>query len=786
VVVGVPTANRNRPELAGLIGFFVNTLVLRVDLSGSPTFADVLERVRTHALAAYANQDLPFEKLVEELAPVRDLSRNPLVQVIFQLFEAGATAEAAALQAGMTFPSRTSLFDLRVDLAPGPDGLVSRLEYDVDLFDRATMEALVRRYLRLLEQVAFDAGAAIDAYDLMDDHEPGGLDRFAGPVAAVPERWVHQLVADQAARTPAAVAVVDGARSVTFAELDAQSDRLARHLREIGVEPGSVVAVCLPRAAELVVALLGVLKAGAAYLPLEIDLPPGRIAFMIADARAEVVVTTAGRADAFAELRAVVDIGGEEFGGDGGGDDGAVAWPEVSGSDPAWVLYTSGSSGRPKGVIGTHVGLANRIAWGASAQPFDADDVACAKSRIGFVDAVCELFAPLVAGVPVVLVDDATAGDPAALADLIVAEGVTRLVAVPSLLRVLAEVAGDTLARSRLRLVNSSGEPLSATDVRALRRILPECELWNIYGSTEVAADATAHRVERLDAERVPIGRPLDNVTIELRDPSGALVPSGAVGEIVVGGVGVSPGYLGHAATENDRFSAGSYRTGDLGRWRPDGTLEHHGRADRQLKIRGIRVEPDELEHALMAHPHVAEAAAVARAGTDGPALAAYYTATHPTSPDELRAHLAADLPSHLIPTHLTELPSLPRLANGKLDRRTLAQLEPVKPASSAESSGEPPATPEERVVAEVFAQLTGAPDVSRDDDFFALGGHSLLATRAVSRIGQRLGTSIELRLIFEHGSVASLAAAIAALDRTEAAPALPIGRVDRERFRLG
>jgi pristinamycin I synthase-3/4 len=644
------------------------------------------------------------------------------------------------------------------------------------------MDRLVQRYLRLLDQVAADPRRPIAGYELLGDDERRQLAEFSGSRAPLPERWAHELVCDQAARTPDAVAVVDasGART-TFAELDARSDRLARHLATLGVGRGSVVGLCLPRDARLVVALLAVLKAGGAYLPLESDLPAARLAFMAEDAGAKLVLTTSSAHQAVPDGPTAVDIDAVPSDVVSGG----LGLPVVAGGDVAWVLYTSGSSGRPKGVTGTHVGLANRIAWGARAQPFAGDEVACAKSRLGFVDAVCELFAPLAAGVPVVLVDDAVAADPLALAELVVRERVTRLVAVPSLLRVLSDVAAAALARSRLRLITASGEPLTATDVRALRRVLPDCELWNIYGCTEVAADATAHRVDRLDGERVPIGRPLDNVTIELHDPAGELVALGAIGEIVVGGLGVSPGYLGHARAEGHRFTAdGRYRTGDLGRWRPDGTLEHHGRADRQLKIRGVRVEPDELEHALKRHPHIADAAVTTQPGPDGPALAAFYTTTTPITTDELRAHLTDHLPTNLIPTHLTELPHLPHLPNGKTDHHTLARMQPAP--AGPESAHEPPRTPEERAVAETFGELTGTDRVGRQDDFFALGGHSLLATRAVSRLGERLGKVIELRLIFEHRTVADFAAAVAALEDAGAAPLPRIRRVDRERFRVG
>ena len=748
VVVGSPIANRNRVETEPLIGFFVNTLVLRVDLVGRrPLRASSSTACATVALDAYAHQDLPFEKLVEELAPERDLSRNPLFQVIFQLFES-----AEGRQAGLSLPSRTSLFDLRVDLAPGPGGLAGRVEYDADLFDAATIERLTGCFLRLLEQVAADPGRPIGDYALLGAEEREAVLALGrGERVALPAGWVHDWIA---AQDPAAVALIDpasGAR-VCFGELNARAERLARRLAGRGIGRGDVVGVSLPRSPDLVVALLSVLRAGAAYLPLEPDLPEGRRAFMATDAGVSLVLTN-------------TELDGEE-----------ADLPDLVGEDPAWVLYTSGSSGRPKGVPGTHLGLANRVNWGRHHQPWQRDDIAIAKSRLGFVDSVCELFAPLAAGIPVVLCDDTTAGDPLALAQLIARERVTALVTVPSLLALICDLAPETLVR--LRRINISGEPLPPALASTLTGRLPDAQLWNVYGTTEVAADATAHLITSTSGPRIPIGRPLDNTTIELHDSDGELVPLGATGEIVIGGHCTSPSYLGHAVTDNHRFHNHTYRTGDLGRWRPDGTLEHHGRADRQLKIRGARVEPDELEHALTNHPHIKEAAVVTRPTPDGPALAAYYATTAPLDAHNLRQHLTTELPAQLVPTHLVELPQLPHLPNGKLDRRSLTD----QPSPTTQHPTQPPQTPTEHAVAEIYAQLTTTQPINRHDDFFALGGHSLLATRAVARLSERLEKAIDLRLIFEHRTVAALAAAVDALD---ASPGTRIEPLDRERFRI-
>jgi amino acid adenylation domain-containing protein len=784
VVVGAPIANRNRAEIEGLIGFFVNTLVLRVDLSGNPTFDELLGRVRAVALAAYAHQDLPFEKLVEELRPERDLSRNPLVQVIFQLFEA-ADPGMRALETGISIPSRTSLFDLRVDLAPARNGLSGRIEYDVELFDQTTIEQFVGRYLRVLEQVADDPSRSIGSYELLTDEEHKLLGQWNGDAVPVPGVCVHELFSEVAGRLGERVAVVDGDGEHSFGVVEERSNQLAHHLMGLGVGVGDLVGVCLGRDVLLVVALLGVLKCGAAFVPLEPDLPSDRLRFMVEDAGVGVVLTRS-------ELAGVVPPGPRVVALDRDWPETAPVSGVVSGvglSGDAWVLYTSGSTGAPKGVRGSHGGLVNRLSWGWQARPFAEDEVCCLKTRLGFVDSVWELFGPLVAGVRLVVVPEDVVGDAVGLVELLVREGVTRLVVVPSLLSVLVDVAGERLRASRLAEVACSGEALSGELVRRFRAVLPGCRLVNLYGSTEVAADATCYVVEDEVGDRVPIGRPLQNMWVRVLGRAGELVPVGAVGELCVGGAGVSPGYVGHAAGQQERFIADPlagggrlYRTGDLGRWRRDGLLEYAGRRDRQVKVRGVRVEPEEVEQVLGEHPDVREAAVVAREGADGTELVGFLVAADGSAPtDAVRAYLHTRLPDQMIPAHLIPIDQLPRLPNGKTDRTTLTEK---RSPDAVKRSYDAPVTAEEQAVAEVFAELTGAGAVGRDDDFFALGGHSLLATRAVSRLSAQFERALPLQLLFEHPTVAGLARAISKLPAAYAPDSLSIARLDRERFR--
>jgi amino acid adenylation domain-containing protein len=448
--------------------------------------------------------------------------------------------------------------------------------------------------------------------------------------------------------------------------------------------------------------------------------------------------------------------------------DEATPPPRVSLDAAAWLLYTSGSSGFAKGVLGSHRGLLNRLVWGLREEPFGSGEVCCLKTRLSFVDSLWELLGPLVGGARLLVLGEEAVRDARVLAQVLVRERVTRLVAVPSLLASLVELAPGELAASRLRRVTSSGEPLSGELAERLLALVPGLRLLNLYGSTEVTADATWYPVPADQKEgRVPIGRPLANVRVRVLGPGGELVPVGAVGELHVGGAGLALGYHGRAAAETeqrflpDRFAPGErlYRTGDLARWRPDGQLEYLGRADRQLKVRGVRVEPGELEHALRSHEAVREAAVLARPGPDGPELIAYVELTQPdTSADTLRAHLRTSLPDQLLPTHLLPLPQLPRLPSGKIDRTTLTEHEPAA-AATAEST--PLRTTAERLVAEAYGEVLGVPAVGAYDDFFALGGHSLLATRLASALSSRFEIALPLAWVFEHPVVADFARAV-------------------------
>jgi surfactin family lipopeptide synthetase C len=746
LVVGAVVSGREAPldGIEAMVGLCINTIPVRVPLDGDRPAGAWLADLHRRQLEMRDYQHCALTSVHGWSGAPRG---RPLFESIF-IFENHAPAEQGRSAGGRAF-ERTN-YPLTVIVGVTPE-LTLRLLYDASVVEPDVVRRLAGRLVAVLGELGANAQRPLRELRATPAKERAALLALGrGREAPVPDRCVHELFDERAGLVPGAVALIDGDERVTFGELRRRSDGVAQRLRARGVDRG-IVGVFMERSADAVAAILGVLKAGAAYLPLEPGEPSERLRFMLADSEARLVVTTSSLVPSLADVD-VLAIDDP--------DDSLAEPPPAVVPGVAWVLFTSGSSGVPKGVLGSHVGLVNRLGWGLRVEPFVVGEVCCAKSRLGFVDSVCELFLPLVAGVPVVVADEQRLRDPRRLVELLVRERVSRLVAVPSLLRVMFEVCGRELAGSSLRSITASGEPLTGADVRRIRAVLPTCRVWNIYGCTEVAADATAHEVTGVE-ERVPIGRPMDNVTVQLLGPAGEPVPIGAIGEITIGGLGVSPGYVGHAAGHQDRFTtteAGrSYRTGDLGRWRADGTLEHLGRADRQIKIRGIRAEPGEIEHALTTHPNINHAAITTRVANGDTEIVAFYTG----DPDlhDLRRHLRAKLPEQLVPGHLVRLDELPHLPNGKLDREALA-----KHTTTTSRTFTAPRTAAEKAVADAFADVLGGPRAGALDDFFALGGHSLLATRLASALGARFDVDVPLGLIFEHPVVADLARAIEGL----------------------
>nr|WP_307793489.1 non-ribosomal peptide synthetase [Amycolatopsis sp. MtRt-6] len=733
IPLGTSIAGRTDAALDDLVGFFVNTLVLRVDTGGDPSFRDLVARVRDRSLDAYAHQDVPFERLVEALNPARSLAYHPLFQTMLA-WQNNAVADLALPGLAVAEePVRTGT--ARADLTffvgerPGhQSGIRGTAEYNSDVFDRSTVEALLERLRTLLAAVVADPDTRIGAVDLLTAAEHEQL--AAAPATPLPAETTAELFAAQVARTPDALALAFGSERLTYAELDTRATALARALLARGAGPERVVAVALPRSVDLVVALLAVLKTGAAYLPLDRNHPADRVELMLTDAAPHLVVAEDGFGD---RLVRPGDTGPEP------------AWPSISPDHPAYVIFTSGSTGRPKAVAGTQRALANRLRWGRDLAP----GVRVAKSALTFIDGSTELLGGLVAGDPVVLADDTTATDPLALAAFVRETGAQVLTVVPSLLDTFAEDAPAGAFDSVTTWI-TSGEPLSETLAEKVAARWPSAKLVNLYGCSEVAGDSLAQV-----CGPVAIGRPVANTRAYVLDAGLRPVPPGVRGELYLAGAGLARGYLGRPALTAERFVASPfepgermYRTGDLVRRRADGALEFLGRADQQIKIRGFRVEPGEVEAALTADASVTRAAVIARENR----LIAYVAPAG--DPVALRASLAARLPEYLVPSAIVVLPELPVNANGKLDRAAL-------PDPEVRASGRLARTPAEQALCELFADVLGVPAVGPDDGFFALGGHSLLATRLVSRIRALLGVEVPIRAVFDAPTPARLAAAL-------------------------
>jgi amino acid adenylation domain-containing protein len=773
VAVGSPIANRERGEVEGLIGFFVNMLVLRADLSGDPGFAELLERVRQVALGAYAHQGLPFEKLVEELRPDRDLRRTPLFQVSFQLLNVPAsTLDLAGLALRpVGFAARSAKFDVELALVDAGEALTGLLDYDADLFDAATLERLLAHLATLLAGAVAHPEARLSELPLLTRPERAQLvAEWNDTNALFPAAGarLHELFEAQARRAPEAVALVFEGEELGYRELDARANRLARALRRRGVETGTRVGLCVERSLEMVVALLGVLKAGGAYVPLDPGYPAERLAFMLEDARVPVLLTQERLLPILPE-------------GAGGVLCLDSQWDEVAGEsaeglglpfdadDLAYVIYTSGSTGRPKGVMNSHRGIVNRLLWVQAADPLTAEDRVLQKTPFSFDVSVWEFFWPLVTGARLVLARPGGHLDPGYLVELIREAGVTTAHFVPSLLEAFVDAA-EVESCTSLRRVICSGEALGAALAHRFVSRFPAGgapALHNFYGPTEAAVEVTAWRYDPASPlAAVPIGRPVANTWALVLDESLQPVPVGVPGELFLGGVQLARGYLGRPDLTAERFvpdpfaapgEGGSrlYRTGDQVRRQPGGEIVYLGRLDHQVKLRGVRIEMGEVEAALASLPEAGKSVVVAREDVPGdPRLVAYLTGEAPA--DELRRRLRERLPEAMVPSAFVYLDALPLTPSGKVDRKALpAPDRGLAPELVA------PRTAVEEALAEIWAEVLGVERVGVHDSFFELGGHSLLAVVLMARIEKRLGKTFPLATLFSAPTVAALAALV-------------------------
>ncbi|SFL14028.1 non-ribosomal peptide synthetase [Lysobacter sp. cf310] len=759
LVVGVGVANRRREELESLAGFFVNTLALRNDLSGNPSFRTLLAQVKDTTLGAYSHQDLPAERLIEELQPERSLSHAPLFQTMlfFQNFPAEESDLAGLSLVPVDFDTinpGTARSDLALFASEHEDGLALFFEYASDLFDAATVEAFSAHFQQLLRSIAENPDQRIGELEILPREERQRLLSEWNDTAldAPLDTPLHRLFERQAQRRPDAIAVECGAQRLSYAELDAQADALARALVARGAGPGQLVGLFVERSPRMLVGLLGVLKAGAAYVPMDPSYPAERLGYMVEDARMRLIVSERAlqaqlpSSDCEALWLDEVDA-----------VPGARVDSGVGPEDLAYVIFTSGSTGRPKGVQIPHRAAVNFLSAVARAPGLGEDDVMCAVTTLSFDIAVLELLLPLSVGARIALADRATAADGAALARLIDSAGASAMQATPATWRMLLDAGWR--GRPQLRLL-CGGEALP----RELADRLLACgaQLWNLYGPTETTVWSAVERV-RADDAPISIGRPLANTEIHLVDARGQLVPVGVPGELLIGGLGVARGYLARPELSAEKFvpdpygtrpGARLYRTGDLARRLRDGRIEVLGRIDHQVKLRGFRIELGEIEAVLAEHPQVRQAVVVCREDRPGDKrLVAYVIGTADAA--ELRAHARQRLPEYMLPSAYVALAQYPLTPNGKVDRKAL----PAPDAEALETQAYvAPRNGEEETLARLWAEVLGLERVGIHDDFFELGGHSLLATQLITRVQKAFGGEIALRSLFEAPSVAGFA----------------------------
>ncbi|GIJ73823.1 non-ribosomal peptide synthetase [Virgisporangium ochraceum] len=772
VPIGTPVAGRTDRAVEDLVGLFLNTVVLRADTAGDPTFRDLLARVRDVDLAAYAHQDLPFERLVDDLRPERSAHRHPLFQVLLNLQNnpepvldlpgIDVRDEPVAVAAG-TFDLALDLTELHSESGV-PAGVEAFAQYDTALFDHGTVRRITERFVRLLTAVVAGPELRISQIDLLGSAERRALAGWTGAQRDLPPALLGDLVRAQARRTPDAVAVRDDAGSLTYAELDERSNRAAHLLAGLGVGPERPVAVALPRTAELVVTLLAVLKAGGAYLPVDPEYPAERIALMLRDAAPAVIVTTAGVGSDLPADTAVpvlrLDVA-ETAAALAAQPSTPVPVAATTPDGTAYVLYTSGSTGVPKAVVATHRGVTDHLRWMAAEYPVGGGDVVLFRTPVTFDAAGWELWLPLVTGATLAVAPLDVSRDPDRLDAFLDTHRVTVAQFVPSL---LASLPPPT--RHHLRRVFAGGEALTAA---LAEHVATEwgVEVVNLYGPTETTIQVTTQPYRATGRNgTVPIGRPVWNTGAHVLDRSLRPAPVGVPGELYVSGNQVARGYLRRPALTASRFVADPsgapgarlYRTGDLARWLADGTLEYLGRADDQVKVRGMRIEPGEIEAVLATHPEVTRAVVVVRDDLPGHRQLVGYVVPRPGRPVDraaLRAHVAAVLPEHMVPAAVVPIDVVPVTPNGKLDRTAL----PAPPVESETTDARMPQTAEEVVIAGIIGELLGLRDVSAETNFFDLGGDSILSIQLVSR-ARAAGLVVTPRAVFQHKTVAAIAGA--------------------------
>jgi len=775
LIVGTPIANRNRLETEGLIGFFVNALVVRTDLSGNPSFRELLRRVREVCLGAYGHQDLPFDRLVEKLNVKRDLSRNPLFQVMFVLHNASLRSVELP---GLTLSpvegeSETAHFDLTLQILDTEEGLTAAFVYNMDLFEAGTIARMLGNFQTLLEAILADPQQRLSDLPLLTEAERQQLlvDWNGSKTDCPLGLSIHQLFEAQVQRTPDAIAVVFETEQLTYGELNRRANQLAHHLRSVGVGPEVLVAICLERSLEMVIGLLAILKAGGAFVPLDPAYPKERLAFMLKDAQAPVLLTRERLVTGLPEHDAEViclDSGWETIARESGENPGSTTLPE----NLAYVIYTSGSTGQPKGVLISHGSIADHCQNAQRYYELHSRDVVLQFASLSFDVSLEEILPTLIVGARLVMMGTEV-WHPAEFHRKISEFGLTVLNLPTTYWQELArEWAGvrELVPNIQPRLFIVGGDAM-LRDVLNLWRRTPvnSIRLLNAYGPTETTITATVFEIapgpdENTTYQRVPIGRPLANRAIYILDEHSNPVPIGVTGHLHIGGVGLARGYLNRPELTAEKFipdpfsavpGARMYKTGDLARYRPDGNIEFLGRADHQVKIRGFRIELGEIEAVLGQHPAVREAVVLAREDPPGEKRLVAYVVADSTA-DELRRFLKGKLPEYMVPAMVLLLEAVPVTPNGKVDRRALPVPDRSRP--ELEKAFVAPRDDLELQLAQIWEEVLGVRSVGVRDNFFELGGHSLLAVRLFALIEKRLGKKLPLTAVFQGATVEHLA----------------------------
>ncbi|MBV9789592.1 MAG: amino acid adenylation domain-containing protein, partial [Chloroflexi bacterium] len=804
IAVGSPIAGRTQPEIEPLIGFFINTLVLRTDLSGDPTFREALGRVRTTTLDAYAHQDAPFEAIVEALQPERDRSRTPLFQVMFAFIsESPPSIMLPELQIEpANISGHTAKFDLSLSLFETAAGVAGTLEYAVDLFEHATIARLLAHFRLLLEQIVARPDARIGSLPLLSAAERQQIliDWNQTAADSPRDRCVHELIAEQAARTPDAIAVETMHESLSYAELDRRSNQMARHLQALGVRAESRVALLLPHSFDLLIAIIGIWKAGGVYVPLDAAYPAERLAFLLSDSQATVLLTHQAQLKYVPELDQgprVVCLDTDQAQIATYADNALPS--RVVADNAAYIIYTSGSTGRPKGVVVSHANAINDLNWFVRTSGAELSYMP-ALVKITFDPSVQLLFGPLLVGKAVWLLPEEVLSQPAQLVEALNSRTQVGLNCVPSLWGAILDAVDSGYAPlpTTLKRVLVGGEALPPALVERSSRLLPDLQIWNLYGPTETTITATSALIE--PGQRVTIGRPLFNTQLYILDRELNPVPVGVAGELYIGGVQLARGYLNRPDLTAERFIAnpfsdipGSrlYKTGDLVRYLADGNIEFLGRIDHQIKLRGFRIELGEIEAALLRSKLVRDAVVLLREDKPGvQRIVAYVVPTENREPrtknlgddsdgsrflvlgSTLREQVAAHLPDYMVPSAFVVLAELPTLPSGKLDRHALPAPDQ---ASTPEQEYRAPRTPTEAALAEIWQSLLEVERVGIDDQFFRLGGHSLLAIRLMEQIHKRFGQRLPVAILFEEPTIARLAQRLEQRPTGDWSPLVPI-----------